>query len=172
MAELGLRLKTDWPACAEGSRTLLQQQHQQQSVWSNLQWPYEEQTKTVKHRDVKTLTQSHTAKLLSFQVWTLSDDTVFPPLQNEGRTGGEDFEFSSESLFPHSEDTSFLFHLQLTCSILLYSFQVYSIVVRYLYNLQSDSPPPHPSASCTHLAPHTAITVLLPICPTWCGRHL
>ena len=51
----------------------------------------------------------------------------------------------------------FIFLLQLIFNIILYQFQVYSIVVRQLYNLQSDPP----DISSTHLAPCIVITTLL-----------
>ena len=60
-------------------------------------------------------------------------------------------------LFKKNSFIFLFFHYSLTLSIIL--FQVYSIVVRQLYNLQSDPP----SNSRTHLAPHTVIKILLTI---------
>ena len=55
----------------------------------------------------------------------------------------------------------FIFQLQLTFNTILYWFQVYSIVVRQSYTLQSG--PPH--ISSIHLALYLVITILLTIFP-------
>ena len=55
---------------------------------------------------------------------------------------------------------TYFFKLQLTFNIILYYFQMYIILIRYLYNLQSD-----PLKSSIHLALYIVIAILLTIFP-------
>lgn len=64
--------------------------------------------------------------------------------------------FSSDSVF-------FFFLLQLTFSMVLYLFQVYSPVVRHVHNR---NPTPHKSR--TPLVPPTVIAVVLTVFPVLC----
>ena len=69
--------------------------------------------------------------------------------------------FSCYSFFLLFSFLTSFFPLQMTFNIILYQFQVYSIVVRHLFNLGGDLP----NNSSTQLAPHIVITILLTIFP-------
>ena len=63
---------------------------------------------------------------------------------------------------------SFLFYLQFTFNIILYWFQVYSILVRQSYSLQCVLP----AISSTHLTTYIVTTILLTMFPMLCFTFL
>ena len=93
---------------------------------------------------------------ISFSFVFIGKDFFIFILSNENMPSNENFFKNYFILFIYV-----YFKLQFTFNIILYYFPVYSIVVRELYNLWSDTP----NNSTTHLAPYVVITILSTILP-------